>query len=143
MDEKICRTGLRAGVSAFGLMVAAGTSPTPAYATLFDWTYSAKFETNPGSTITGSGTLTTTGPSSPFTMTDINGTFDNIAITGPVTPGGTIIGNNNEVHVPAPFIDVFGIGFFIKGGTSVNIYFTTTHSTYQDIAGHPGGGSLA
>jgi hypothetical protein len=134
MDEKICRTGLLAGASAFAMMVAAGTSPTPAYATLFDWTYSANFETHPG-TIMGSGTLTTTGATSPFTMTAINGEFDGIAITGPVPPSVSI---NNDVYVPAPFLDMFGIGFFITGGTTVNIYFTTTHSTYQDITESPG-----
>jgi hypothetical protein len=133
MDEKIRRTGLRAGVSALALMVAAGTSPTPAYATLYDWTYSANFETHPG-TIMGSGTLTTTGASSPFTMTAISGTFDGMAINGPVPPSVSI---NNDVYVPAPFLDMFGIGFFIAGGTTINIYFTTTHSTYQDITEGP------
>lgn len=104
---------LLAGVSAAALTVAVAASGTPAYATLFDWSFS-------GSGITGTGTLTTSGTSSPFTMTAITGSFDSSVITGALPPN-SIRGNDNKIYIPQPFLDLSGIGFSLTGNARVNI----------------------
>jgi PEP-CTERM motif len=66
------RTILNLGLAALLGAAAAVAAPTLSHATLFDFTISGSLEN-------GSGTLTTTGGSSPFTVTGITGTFDGLS----------------------------------------------------------------
>ena len=114
------------------LLVAAGT---PVYAAVYDWSFS-----DPAGD-TGSGTLTVTGATSPFTMTDIKGTYDGSNINGPLPPGipGGCCGdpgNDNLVFFPATratpfFLDPLGIGFSTSSLSGVNIFFFDTYGVYN------------
>jgi hypothetical protein len=101
-----------------GALIATGTPQ--AKATVYDWSFS-------GASDSGSGTLTATGASSPFTMTAITGAFDGIAITGVAPPGTCCFAfppfNDNLVFVPAPFLDTNGIAFITQDGSGVDIFF--------------------
>jgi PEP-CTERM motif len=108
---------LLAGVLA--VAVAAGFGAAPAYATLYDWSYSGDSSGN-----TGSGSLTTTGATSPFTATDITGSYNGNGITG-LLPPDSIAMNNNLIYIPPPYLDLSGIGF-TTSLTSVNIFFDVT-----------------
>jgi hypothetical protein len=59
-------------------------------------------------------------------MVGITGSFDGISITG-VAPDGTCCSspaNDNLIYISVgtPYLDLSGIGFYITGGTAVNIY---------------------
>jgi hypothetical protein len=129
-------TGRRSGIGfASALMAIAWfAAPTPSHADLiFDWSYSGDSAGN-----TGSGTLTVTGATSPFTATDITGTYDGSAIpAGGLLPPGSIGSNSNLVYVPAPFLDGQGISFSITGGTQVNMFFGLSYGTLTDSNSNP------
>jgi hypothetical protein len=121
------RTGLM-GAALVGLLLAGAA---PARADLYDWTFSG--------TDNGSGTLTTTGGASPFTVTAITGLFDGNPITELLDPGtccGGIL-NSNNLYVPGPYLDVGGIAFSVNGVTE-NIYYDRygeVYYSFQDGAG--------
>jgi hypothetical protein len=105
-------------VSALAALCAAA-SASAAHATVYSFSYSDGVNT-------ASGDLTTTGVGSPFTMVGITGSFDGISITG-VAPDGTCCSspaNDNLIYISVgtPYLDLSGIGFYITGGTAVNIY---------------------
>ena len=108
-----------------GALIATGIPQ--AKATVYDWSFSGA--ALGGASATGSGTLTATGASSPFTMTAITGTFNGIAITGVAPPGTCCFAfppfNDNLVFVPGPFLDTNGIGFNTNDGilNGVTIFF--------------------
>jgi hypothetical protein len=116
-----------AGIAAAAVL-AIGTWASQAHAGLFDWTYS---DQNGNS---GSGTLTTNGSSAPgtYTMLAITGTYDGSAITG-IAPPGTCCSsppNDNNIFIPAPYLDLGGIGFFDGADGAVNIYLAAGPSDY-------------
>src|SRR4051794_32745245 len=114
-------------VALAGVLIVAGIPQ--AGAALFNWSFSGDTAGD-----TGSGTLTTTGSTSPFTVTDITGTFDGNTITA-LLPAGSFALNDNLVFEPAPFLDGFGISFSIAGGTPVNIFFDPNFEFYVGLAG--------
>jgi hypothetical protein len=110
------------------LIAAAFGLATQAQAAVYDWSYS-----DPDGN-SGSGMLDTTGLSSPFTMVSITGSFDGLTITGP-TPPGTCCEtppNDNLIYVPAPYLDLPGIGFYTTDGTAWNLYYTGAPS-YNEL----------
>jgi hypothetical protein len=108
----------------------------PAMATVYDWSYS-----DPAGD-TGSGTLTVTGATSPFTMTDITGTYNGSSINTPgVLPPGTCCGvpaNDNLVFVPPSpnFLDQSGIGFSTASLPAVNLFFDESVPSYAALNGN-------
>ncbi|HET6184542.1 MAG TPA: PEP-CTERM sorting domain-containing protein [Acetobacteraceae bacterium] len=109
------RSGLRlAALTLLAIGVAAS-----ARATEYDWSYK-----DPSGN-SGSGTLTLSPGSSPYTLAAITGTFDGIPVAS-VAPPGTCCSspaNDNLVYIPSPYLDLAGIGFYVDGGTAVNLYF--------------------
>src|SRR5258708_11778426 len=110
-----------------GAVTALVLSGTPAQATLFDFSISGSH--------TGSGTLTTTDTSSPFTITGITGAFDGHTITG-LDPG--FLGADDVIFVPAPFLDFDGLSFF-ENGLKVNVFADAVPSGYSITAEDAGG----
>jgi hypothetical protein len=139
----IRRKALVSGFS-LALMGAVGVWQTPAYATLYNWTFSGDTAGD-----TGSGTLTTTGATSPFLMIDINGTYDGSNINGKLPPGtccgGPGLNNDNFVFVPPSpaFLDERGIGFSTASLPDVNIFLFFPPASYGGVSSggaiHAGG----
>ena len=129
---------LLVGVSAVALAAAVAAWQTPASAPLFDWSFSDAAGDS------GSGTLTATGASSPFTMTAITGTYDGSAVTGVLPPGTCCSSppNDNLVYFPPSpaFLDLEGIGFSTATLPDVNIFFTG--SAYQ-VFNSPSTGNIS
>jgi hypothetical protein len=102
-------------------------APAPSHADLvFDWSYSGDSDGD-----TGSGTLTVTGATSPFTLTTITGTYDGSAINSVPLPPGSCRGspsNDNLVFLPAPFLDFSGIGLSTTSLPEVNIFLQGAYS---------------
>jgi hypothetical protein len=75
-----------------------------------------------GSTLTGSGMFTATqnDPTS-YTITGITGTTNGVAINGLLAPG-TIGGNDNQLVLPGPSLDFFGVGYSLANGSIVNLF---------------------
>ncbi|HEY1880001.1 MAG TPA: PEP-CTERM sorting domain-containing protein [Caulobacteraceae bacterium] len=96
--------------AALGLSLAASA----ANATVWDFTFAG-----PGDT--GSGTFTTAGGSSPFTITGITGTVDGNAITALLAPGVFAV-NDNILYSPAPYLDLNGVSF-VANGVDLNLFF--------------------
>jgi hypothetical protein len=87
-----------------------------------------------GASGTGSGTITADGvtfDSRGFTaqmITGISGTFNGSAITGLASPFGA----NNLYYLTGPsFVDGSGLGFLTAAGTSVNLFYQDTASSYR------------
>jgi hypothetical protein len=101
---------------------------TQARATQYDWTYGGDGNHS------GSGTLTTTGATSPFTITDIAGTFDGSQIAFLQDPGdccGTT-GNDNLLYSPpSKLLDGGGVAFETFASTSYQIFFNNINSAYS------------
>src|SRR5689334_21851778 len=84
------------------------TSGTPARATLYNWTYGGDGHHS------GSGTLTTTGATSPFTITAFTGTFDGVNSLQLLDPGDCcgIPDNDNLLYSPpSTLLDGSGLAF--------------------------------
>jgi hypothetical protein len=97
---------------------------TQARATQYNWTYGGDGHHS------GSGTLTTTGATSPFTITDISGTFDGSNIAFLQDPGdccGTT-GNDNLLYSPpSTLLDGGGVAFETFASTSYQIFFNNNN----------------
>jgi hypothetical protein len=50
----------------------------------------------------------------------ITGTFDGLAVTGLIAPGG-FSGNDNLLTAAAPYVDIFGVAFATSDGTDWNL----------------------
>lgn len=124
---RLSRTRL-IGAALVALCVAA---PASAQEYTFDFsTYQPLFG-GPG---TGSGFLTTDGntiDSRGFTaqmITGISGTFNGSAITDLASPFGA----NNLYYLTGPsFVDGSGLGFLTAAGTSVNLFYQDSASSYR------------
>jgi hypothetical protein len=131
-------------IAAGALALVVSLTPGLARADLiFDWSFSGDTAGD-----TGSGTLTVTGATSPFTLTTITGTYDGSSINTTPLPPGTCCDptpsarNNNLVYVPAPFLDINGIAFSTASLPDVNIFlFTTDYGVaYDNSSGVAGTG---
>ncbi len=87
-----------------------------------------------GGPVRGTGTVTTddvTFDSRGFTaqrITGVQGTFNGSAITGLASPFGA----NNLYYLTGPsFVDGSGLGFATAAGTSVNLFFQSSASSYR------------
>ena len=94
--------------------------PNTATADSFDWTYQGTMQPIfPGILDFGGGELTTTNG----VITEISGTFNGLAITALVPPGGLFANDNLLVLPPAPlFVTQGGFSFLDSAGTQFNIY---------------------
>jgi hypothetical protein len=99
------------------------TSGTPARATLYNWTYGGDGHHS------GSGTLTTTGATSPFTITAFTGTFDGVNSLQLLDPGDCcgIPDNDNLLYSPpSTLLDGSGLAFENSHLASFRFSSTTT-----------------
>jgi hypothetical protein len=104
------------------------TCATQARATQYNWTYGGDGHHS------GSGTLTTTGATSPFTITDISGTFDSSNIVFLQDPGDCCgnTGNDNLLYSPpSTLLDRGGVAFETSASTSYQIFFNSADSAYS------------
>ncbi len=104
------------------------TCATQARATQYNWTYSGDGHHS------GSGTLTTTGATSPFTITDISGTFDSSNIVFLQDAGDCCgsTGNDNLLYSPpSTLLDGGGVTFETSAGTPYQIFFNSNDSAYS------------
>jgi hypothetical protein len=117
------------GAAAIAIMAS-----TPAFAAeqfTFNFSTVTPLIGGPGS---GSGTITTSGTtidSRGFTaqmITAITGTFNGSAITG----FSSLTGANNLFYLTGPsFVDGSGLGFTTAAGTSVNLFYQSSASSYR------------
>jgi hypothetical protein len=110
-------------IAAAALALVVSLTPGLARADLiFDWSFSGDSAGD-----TGSGTLTVSGATSPFTMTTITGTYDGSSINSVPLPPGSCCGvpaNDNLVFVPPSpaFFDIQGIAFSTASLSGANIF---------------------
>ncbi len=123
---------------------------TQARATLYDWTYGGDGHHS------GSGTLTTSGGTSPFTITAITGTFDNSKVVWLTDECCGAPGSDNLLYSPpSTLLDGNGMAFvtganpgiydilFLDGAYSVaedggTLTFGGTFTATQAIGSQPG-----
>ena len=114
---------------AVGIVFAASlTCLTQASATQYDWTYGGDGHHS------GSGTLTTAGATSPFTITDITGTFDGSSIAFLQGPGdccGNTLNDNLLYSPPSNLLDRGGLAFESSVETAFQIYFNSADNAYS------------
>src|SRR5690242_14969106 len=105
------------------------TWASQAGAATYNWTYNDNYHS-------GSGTLTTTDGSSPFTITAIAGTFDGSSTLQLLDPGSCCqipqsAANNNLLYYPATstttLLDGSGLGFENFAPNSFQIFFNGTY----------------
>jgi len=110
------------------VFAASVTCATQARATQYNWTYGGDGHHS------GSGTLTTTGATSPFTITDISGTFDSSNIVFLQDAGDCCgsTGNDNLLYSPpSTLLDGGGVAFETSAGTPYQIFFNSNDSAYS------------
>jgi hypothetical protein len=102
----------------------------PARAAIYDWSYS-----DPNRS--GSGTLTVSGGASPFTITDISGSFAGNSILQLLSPGECCgaPGADNLFFSPGPFLSGNGMAFVADGPNFYNILFLNGAYATQDGTG--------
>jgi hypothetical protein len=126
------RRGLTFSVGLLGLLWL--MLPNAARADTFDWTYTPS---GGNLSLTGSGTLTTSGTTtgsygSGLDITAITGVFDGQSITGISLPPSCAFGCDDILYYPATtndgpglpvMLDDSGITFTLADGDAANIYF--------------------
>jgi hypothetical protein len=99
---------LRTSVFALTTLVTLLSLTTAAYGSVYDWTYGGDGHHS------GSGTLTTAGGASPYTITSFSGTFDGAAIDQILDPGECCgaPGSDNLLYIGSgSLLDGNGLGF--------------------------------
>jgi len=91
-----------------------------AHADTFDWTLTGPSASLGGFSVTGSGTLTATAPTSgdAWVITAITGTADGSNITGL----STFEGSDNLLFPATTYLNTDGLGFSLANGTNVNVF---------------------
>lgn len=128
MLERRC---MRPRFAAAALFVISLTCATEARATLYDWTYGGDGHHS------GSGTLTTAGASSPFTITAITGTFDGSSIVWLTDTCCGAPGSDNLLYSPpSTLLDGNGMAFVTGGEPGIyNILFLNGAYSVADVNG--------
>ena len=118
------------GTQVAAVFAAFVTCGTQARAAQYNWTYGGDGHHS------GSGTLTTTGATSPFTITGISGNFDSNSIVFLQDAGDCCgnTGNNNLLYSPpSTLLDRGGLAFETSAGTPFQIFFNVNGYSVEDI----------
>jgi hypothetical protein len=87
-----------------------------------------------GSGISSSGELTVSDIGGIYTVTDMTGTYDGHAITGPLT-AGTFQGNDNLIFPSGPYLDLPGTSFS-AGSSDYNVFYDNSNNNCESSAGY-------
>jgi hypothetical protein len=119
---------MRVRLAVAAVFAASLTCATQARATLYNWTYGGDGHHS------GSGTLTTTGATSPFTINDITGTFDGSNIGGLSNCCGAQSPDNLLYAPPSTLLDGNGMSFWTDAATvGFDIFFNQGAYSVEDV----------